>query len=52
VAALRRARLAHRVRVFPGAEHAFFNSMGPRYHPAAARQAYADVLDWLETYVD
>lgn len=51
VAALRRARLPHRVRTFPGAEHAFFNSTGPRYNPTAARQAYAAVLDWLRTHV-
>ena len=52
VAALRRARLPHRVRVFQGAQHAFFNSTGPRYHPAAARQAYRDVLSWFQTHLD
>jgi carboxymethylenebutenolidase len=51
-AALRKAGLTHRVRTFPGAEHAFFNSTGPRYNPRAARQAYAAVLDWLKAYVD
>jgi len=51
IAALRRARLPHQVRTFPGADHAFFNSTGARYSPAAARQAYRDLLAWLERYV-
>ena len=51
VAALRRARLPYRVRVFEGAQHAFFNGTSPRYHPAAARQAYRDVLDWFESHL-
>jgi carboxymethylenebutenolidase len=51
IAALRRARLAHRVRTFPGADHAFFNSTGPRYNPVAARQAYRELLRWFERYV-
>jgi carboxymethylenebutenolidase len=51
IAALRRARLPYRVRTFPGAEHAFFNSTGPRYNPVAARQAYRELLRWFELHV-
>ena len=49
--ALRRARLTHRVRTFPGADHAFFNSTGPRYNPVAAREAYRELLRWFQRYV-
>jgi carboxymethylenebutenolidase len=51
LAALRRAGLPHRVRTFPGADHAFFNSAGPRYDPVAARQAYRELLRWFALHV-
>jgi carboxymethylenebutenolidase len=46
-AALERAGLTHEIVTYPGANHAFFNDTGPRYHPDAAAQAYAKVLDWF-----
>jgi carboxymethylenebutenolidase len=46
-AALERAGLTHEIVTYPGANHAFFNDTGPRYHPQAATQAYAKVLDWF-----
>jgi carboxymethylenebutenolidase len=46
-AALERAGLTHEIVTYPGANHAFFNDTGPRYHQAAATQAYAKVLDWF-----
>ena len=51
VAALERAGLPYRVRTYRGADHAFFNNTGQRYNPAAARQAYADVLAWFRTHL-
>lgn len=50
-AALRRARLPHRILTFKGADHAFFNSTGPRYQRVAADQAYRTMMDWFETYL-
>ena len=44
-AALEAAGLTHTVKVFPGADHAFFNDTGPRYDPAAATTAYRLLLD-------
>jgi carboxymethylenebutenolidase len=49
--ALRRARLRHRIVTFPGVDHAFFNSTGPRYDPAAAASAYRQVLAWFRQYL-
>jgi carboxymethylenebutenolidase len=46
-AALGRAGLTHEIVTYEGANHAFFNDTGPRYHPDAAAQAYAKVLDWF-----
>ena len=46
-AALERAGLTYEIRTFEGADHAFFNDTGPRYHAAAAAQAWTAVLAWL-----
>jgi len=51
-AALKTAGLRHQIVTFRGADHAFFNDTGPRFHPAAAAQAYRRVLDWFERHVD
>ncbi len=51
VAGLEAAGLRHEVKTFPGATHAFFNDTGPNYNESAAKEAYADVLDWLDRYV-
>jgi carboxymethylenebutenolidase len=51
-AALKTAGLRHQIVTFQGADHAFFNDTGPRYHAASAAQAYRRVLDWFERHVD
>jgi carboxymethylenebutenolidase len=50
-AALKAAGLTYEVRVFPGADHAFFNDTGQRYNAQAATEAYRAVLDWYNTYL-
>jgi carboxymethylenebutenolidase len=49
--ALQAAGLTYEVRVFPGADHAFFNDTGPRYNAQAASEAYQAVLDWFGRYL-
>jgi carboxymethylenebutenolidase len=51
VAALERAGLVHEIRTFEGADHAFFNDTGPRYHAAAASDAWAALLAWLRRHL-
>jgi carboxymethylenebutenolidase len=46
------AHLTHEVKVYEGADHAFFNDTGPRYNATAAAQAYADVLAWFKQHLD
>jgi len=46
-----RRRASHRVHVYEGAGHAFFNDTGARYDAAAAMQAYAELLDWFRQYL-
>ena len=36
---------------YPGANHAFFNATGSRYHPQAAEGAWMETLDWLEDHL-
>jgi carboxymethylenebutenolidase len=50
-AALERAGLTHKIVTYPGANHAFFNDTGPRYHQEAATRAYAKVLDWFGSHL-
>jgi carboxymethylenebutenolidase len=50
-AALRQARLPYQIKVYPDANHAFFNDTGDRYNPTAAAQAYQALLDWYGRYV-
>jgi carboxymethylenebutenolidase len=50
-AALERAGLTHEIVTYPGANHAFFNDTGPRYHQEAATRAYAKVLDWFGSHL-
>ena len=51
VAALERAQLTHEVRTYPGVDHAFFNDTGARYDADAARQAFAEVVNWFAEYL-
>jgi carboxymethylenebutenolidase len=50
-AALAAAGLTHDSRVYPGADHAFFNDTGPRYNPGAASQAWQATMDWFGHYL-
>ena len=50
-AALEKAGLPHRIEVFPGVDHAFFNDTGPRYNAEQAAAAYSAVLDWFRRYM-
>ena len=49
--ALEAAGLTHDLRVFPGADHAFFNDTGPRYNAAAATEAYQVMLAWFAVHL-
>jgi carboxymethylenebutenolidase len=37
--------------IYQGADHAFHNDTGSRYHPEAARDAWEQTLAWFERYV-
>jgi carboxymethylenebutenolidase len=50
-AALTGAGLVHEMRVFDGANHAFFNDTGPRYDKAAATDAFARAVAWFHQYL-
>ena len=51
-AALDRDGLTYEIRVFPGANHAFFNDTGPNFDAAAAGEAFQAVLAWFGRYLD
>lgn len=46
-AALEAAGLAHQIRTFDGADHAFFNDTSPRYNAEAAAEAWTALLTWF-----
>lgn len=50
-AALAAAGLSHDSRVYPGADHAFFNDTGSRYNPDAASQAWRATMEWFGRYL-
>ena len=35
---------------FGGADHAFFNDTGARFHPAAAAEAWRRTLNWFDAH--
>lgn len=39
------------MKVFDGANHAFFNDTGSRFDPEAAREAWSYTLEWFDTYL-
>lgn len=41
----------HKFVTYAGANHAFFNDTGRRYHPEAAGGAWSETLGWFETYL-
>jgi carboxymethylenebutenolidase len=49
-AALRAAGVSHQIVTFGGANHAFFNDTGQRFHAPSAAEAYRRVLLWFEEY--
>ena len=46
-AALEAAGLANEIKVYEGADHAFFNDTGQRYNAQAATDSYRELLDWF-----
>jgi carboxymethylenebutenolidase len=50
-AAMRKANLVFDIKVFQGADHAFFNDTGPRYNAKAAGEAWIALLAWYEKYL-
>jgi carboxymethylenebutenolidase len=49
--ALKAAGLEHKILVFEGADHAFFNDTGQRYNAEAASESYRELLDWFGTHL-
>jgi carboxymethylenebutenolidase len=49
--ALKKAGLTYEIRIFPGANHAFFNDTGERYNAKAAGEAWTAVLAWYGKYL-
>jgi len=49
--AMQRAGITFEIIVYPGANHAFFNDTGPRYHEASATDAWQRTLAWFEKYL-
>jgi carboxymethylenebutenolidase len=41
----------HEIKVFDGANHAFFNETGQNYNEAAAREAFTMTLAWFRKYL-
>ena len=50
-AALKANSKTYKFRTFAGANHAFFNDTGRRYHPEAAGGAWQETLAWFETHL-
>ena len=48
---LANADKTYEMKVFEGANHAFFNDTGERFDPQAARDAWAYTLDWFNKYL-
>ena len=49
--ALDEAGKTHEMLIFEGANHAFFNDTGGRFHPEAAREAWSATLGWFEEHL-
>ena len=49
--AMRQNNKTYEKMIYEGADHAFHNDTGPRYHPEAARDAWERTLAWFEQYV-
>ena len=49
--ALASAGKTYEMKVFDGANHAFFNDTGERFDPEAAEQAWSDTLNWFNEHL-
>jgi len=49
--AMQRAGITHEIVVYPGANHAFFNDAGDRYHETSAHDAWRRTVAWFERYL-
>lgn len=45
--ALKQAGVTYEIKIYEGAQHAFHNDTGQRYHPEAAQDAWQRTLDWF-----
>jgi carboxymethylenebutenolidase len=50
-AALKEAGLPHKILVYEGADHAFFNETGQRYNADAASKVYGELIDWYNQHL-
>lgn len=50
-AALEAARMRYEIAIFQGADHAFFNETGARFHAGAAAEAYRRTVGWFDEFV-
>ena len=49
--AMQRAGITHEIVVYPGANHAFFNDTGERYHEPSAKDAWKRTRAWYDRYL-
>jgi carboxymethylenebutenolidase len=50
-AALQRFDIPHDVKIYPGAQHSFFNDLGPAYHAEAAADSWARTMAFFTRYL-
>lgn len=50
-ATLDRYQIAHDIKIYPDAEHSFFNDQGPNYDPAASADAWQRVLAYFSDHL-
>ena len=50
-AALKANNKTHKMVTYDGANHAFFNDTGTRYHQASATSAWTETLAWFRTHL-
>jgi carboxymethylenebutenolidase len=49
--ALQQTGKTYKIKIYPGAGHAFFNDTGSGHHPEAAADAWAETLAWFRAYL-
>ena len=50
-AALSETNKTYEMKVFEGANHAFFNDTGQNFDPEAAKEAWSYTLEWFHQYL-